>query len=642
MPFLCKLIELTPTEGYTYSAALGYLSAVCATDPVVGMKWDVNQEVYHLAPFDSRSVVRKVLSSMENGPVPEAIGFSISFWNRQASLECARALKAKWPETKIIFGGSDVSFQGEVLLIDNTPIDFIVNGEAELTMPELLQAVERKLPLHEVDGISYRLDGQIHNTPRRPLIANLDSIASPFLTGVVDPKPLRETTLLVYESNRGCPYACAYCFWGGATRTAIRCFSLERVAQELDFIMAHCRQHMVFFLADANFGILERDFELARLVVDACARHRKIITFSTNWTKKPRETTLKAAQLLRSAGLLGGVTVSVQTFDRAVMRKAKRTNISPSAYRDLLEELRKRDVGTYTDLIWGLPGQSYQTLLDDIDTCLDAGGCPVAYPLLLLPNTEFYSEEMREAYSMETELIPSDLATPALSGEMVVAHSTLSREEWRRGMRLIMGLNLFWKCLFRATITFLVKCLSFRYSKILDFLTESFFEEGLGDPVFRAILRDFEDTLSGAQPPRSERAISMVGESGLPEQAHFQALLKRFVYGQPGEVAVEILERSLKAFAPMANLERPLAIDLAARRTIQSTLKISEPNLVQIDPDLASVLMDANVLGLAEFSETTGLRVQSADVSQRFRFPAYALAIWHGGEHPLKDIQKPS
>ena len=55
---------------------------------------------------------------------------------------------------------------------------------------------------------------------------------------------------------------------------------------------------------------------------------------------------------------------------------------------------------------------------------------------------------------------------------MVVAHSTLDKENWKRGMRLIMGMNLFWKCLFRATITYVVQVTDLKYSHILDLLTE--------------------------------------------------------------------------------------------------------------------------------------------------------------------------
>ena len=374
-------------------------------------------------------------------------------------------------------------------------------------------------------------------------------------------------------------------------------------------------------------------------MVEACERYKKTITFNTNWTKKPREATLEAARILYSAGLLGGVTVSVQSFDRSVMRKAKRINIKPPAYRDLLARLRSCNIATYTDLIWGLPGQTYETLLDDIDTCLNAGGCPVAYPLLLLPNTEFFSPEMREAYAMETEPIPSDLTTPALTGEMVVAHSTLDRENWKRGMRLIMGMNLFWKCLFRATITYVAKVMKLKYSRILDLLTEEMYGGSLGDPVVGALLEDFERTIAGFQPPHSQRALSMIGESGLPEQAHFQALLKRFVHGDPGERALGHLALTLQSLAPDVELAGAMGIDRVARLTIRSSLREVVPCVVELTPTVETVLIGASVLPVAEGIGEERRSLRSGDVSDRFRFPAYALAIWHGGANPLKDAE---
>lgn len=639
VPRVCRLFELTPTAGYTYSAALGYLTSVCRADASVSASWRVTLGVHQMPCFDASAGVREVLASLERGPAPAVVGFSVSFWNRGPTLECARRIKRRWPDVKIVIGGSDVSFQGEELLTPDSPLDIIVNGEAEFTMPELLNAIANDLPYEQVPGISFRAHDQVRNTPRRPLIADLDSIVSPFLTGVVDPRWLSEARLLVFESNRGCPYSCAYCFWGGATRTAIRCFSLERIERELDFIFSHCQPYMALFLADANFGILERDLDLAHLIVTASRRHDKPITFSTNWTKKPRKVTLEAASILHQAGLLGGVTVSVQSFDRKVMRMARRTNINTPAYHDLLVRLRSCNIATYTDLIWGLPGQTYETLLYDLDTCLDAGGCPVVYPLLLLPNTEFFSLEMREEHALETERVPCDLTTPALCGEMVVAHSTLDRESWKRGMRLILSMNLLWKCLLRVTITYVAQMATLSCSRILDALTKTMWESRLGDPVVTALLDDFDATIGGAEPPRSQRALSMVGEIGLPEQAHFQALLKRLVQGDPGERALEALVPVLRQMAPEQDLDGALAVDRIARLTIRSSLRAVEPCVVAVNPDVRTVLAGAGLLPFGGANADGLLAMRPGNVADRYRFSAYALAIWHGGAHPLEDAE---
>jgi len=131
----------------------------------------------------------------------------------------------------------------------------------------------------------------------------------------------------------------------------------------------------------------------------------------------------------------------------------------------------------------------------------------------------------------------------------------------------------------------------------------------------------------------------VVGESGLPEQAHFQALLKRFVHGDPGERALGHLDLVLQSLAPEVELAGVMEIDRVARLTIRSSLREVEPYVADLGSAVETVLVGTSVLPSMEGMGEGKRLLRSGDVSERFRFPAYALAIWHGGENPLKDAE---
>ena len=72
----------------------------------------------------------------------------------------------------------------------------------------------------------------------------------------------------IIETNRGCPYACTFCNWGNATQEKINQFSLETVKEEVKYVCENSRNLTGFlYIADANFGILRRDLEIAKAML---------------------------------------------------------------------------------------------------------------------------------------------------------------------------------------------------------------------------------------------------------------------------------------------------------------------------------------------------------------------------------------
>ena len=105
----------------------------------------------------------------------------------------------------------------------------------------------------------------VHN-PNNPVPRlDLSTVPSPYLNGMLD-RFLDDPRLApIIETNRGCPYSCTYCCWGQATQSKVNLFPLDTVIAEIRHAANVTKNPTGFFyIADGNFGILERDQDIAR------------------------------------------------------------------------------------------------------------------------------------------------------------------------------------------------------------------------------------------------------------------------------------------------------------------------------------------------------------------------------------------
>src|SRR5690606_21729296 len=98
----------------------------------------------------------------------------------QPTLELCQDYKKVAPDTIIILGGPEVSYNSINLLTEHDFIDLVVRGEGEFTLRELLINLNLSKPIYNIPGISYRRGGQVIENPDSPLIKDLDSIPSPY------------------------------------------------------------------------------------------------------------------------------------------------------------------------------------------------------------------------------------------------------------------------------------------------------------------------------------------------------------------------------------------------------------------------------------------------------------------------------
>ncbi|OHC75373.1 MAG: hypothetical protein A3G18_05470 [Rhodospirillales bacterium RIFCSPLOWO2_12_FULL_58_28] len=353
-----------------------------------------------ILPVYKRRHIDRNLESLKGVDVA---GFSVYVWNIHISLATARRLKEQNPDCLIIFGGPHVPDRAEDFLRENPFIDVAAHGAGEQIFLQLLESYPGRDP--GIKGVSY-LDGEgrfIFTKPEARL-KDLSSIPSPYLSGAFDALMEamgdNEIWIAMWETNRGCPFSCTFCDWGSSVSGKVAVFDMERIKAEADWFSN--KKIEFIFCCDANFGILKRDIDIVRYVADNKKRLGYPHALSVQNTKNATERAYLTQKVLNDAGLNKGVTVSFQSLDKKTLKAIKRDNIDLDSFEELQHRFMDDGVVTYTDLILGLPGETYKSYIKGIGHCIENGQHNRIQfnNLSILPNAEMGSPEYQKKYGM--------------------------------------------------------------------------------------------------------------------------------------------------------------------------------------------------------------------------------------------------
>jgi len=183
-------------------------------------------------------------------------------------LELASLVRQQYPDIPIIWGGIHPTLYPQQTS-EHPLVDYVVRGEGEVTLLALLDALNGKIHLEEVKGITYQKNGEIkENTDREP-IKDLDSLPFPAYDLVdVDSYPnVRE--IFDYQSSRGCPFRCSFCYNLAFSNRRWRAKSPDKTVNEIKKIKELYDIRSIGFVDDELFINIKRTNEIVRGIVDA-------------------------------------------------------------------------------------------------------------------------------------------------------------------------------------------------------------------------------------------------------------------------------------------------------------------------------------------------------------------------------------
>lgn len=373
-PLKVALVALN-SPGYQ-SLALGYLRAYAQAD--ARLKSSAGFTTLDLTvDLDPWWVAYRVL-----GLEPDVLGVSVTCWNARSVFESCRVVRAARPEMLIVLGGPEVGPVAEDVLAAHPEIDIIVRGEGEVTFAEVLAARLCGRDLARVDGVTARgRDGEVVSAPDRPLISDLDSIPSPYLTGVMTPVDGGA----YIESYRGCPHRCAYCFEGkGYGR--IRSFSEARIRAEIDAI-ATSPGVRTFSFIDPVFNLTE---DRLRWLADTLEPHAtsgvRLHTIEVDIERIDAE---QASALVRAG--VASVETGPQSIGSAALAECGR-GFERERFVRGVRLLREAGISVECDLIVGLPGDTVDDFFEGLSFAIGLDpGTVQSSTLHVLPGTDLWT-----------------------------------------------------------------------------------------------------------------------------------------------------------------------------------------------------------------------------------------------------------
>lgn len=298
-----------------------------------------------LREFSINDRIEKILKEIIEEKA-DVVAFSTYIWNVDYVDKLSNLIKAVNPEIKILYGGPEVSYDGQLYLKESVG-DYVILGEGEKTYREFVEYQLGKKDIKEIKGIYYKEQDNIMFNGNRPLM-DMNELVFPY-----EEEDNLDNKIVYYEASRGCPFNCKYCL--SSTTHGVRFLDIERVKRELQYFIDKKVRLIKFvdrtFNCNHNFSKAIWNF-LIENGQDTCF-HFEI---SADILREDELEVLRKAP----KGMFQ-FEVGVQTTNDTVLNNINRF-VNFSHIKEKVEELEKiRNIKQHLDLIAGLPGEDYKS-----------------------------------------------------------------------------------------------------------------------------------------------------------------------------------------------------------------------------------------------------------------------------------------
>ena len=379
---------------------------------------------------------------------PSILGFSAYIWNMNLSLAVARLAKKIFPDTLVVFGGPSSpagKVEAEEFLRKNPFIDILVSGEGETAFLDLCLAKIEGSNLRNVESLAWLDNNAFFQTPERKMTKDMDELASPYVDGTFSeiingPHKFH----VIWETNRGCPFPCGFCYWGHSARSKIVRAGKDRLEREMDWFAKNKVE--LIYIADSNFGWVEQDKIVAQGLVERALKYGYPKKVMLTWAKNPNDQCFEVAKILNAANLCYPITISYQSLDEKALDNIQRKNITLERSKELRQKYLVNNMATYTDLLVGVPGETVESFIDGVEKAISYGEHDQfqIYPIRILPNTDMARQAYIEEHQIKTIWVPlqakhgsfSDNEPAQEMEEIIVSTSTMSLADWKKMMEI--------------------------------------------------------------------------------------------------------------------------------------------------------------------------------------------------------------
>lgn len=347
------------------------------------------------------AIVAKILdhaAGIDPRDVDVAIGVYV--WAEVLVQAVIRRLRLRGFGGRVILGGPQISYTGPGVDLLYPGADVFVRGYGEQALVELARRSDRA----PVAGVHYA--GERDRVEQAAV--DLTALPSPFLTGAI---PLAGQRFVRWETQRGCPFRCAFCQHREAGARIVRStLAEERIFREID-------QFCDYGVDD--IAVLDPIFNASPLAV-AVLKRFSARDFRGRLSLQCRAEMTTPEFLDAAEGLDVQLEFGLQTIHDREGAAIRRRNNMPKV-DEVLRDVRRRGLRHEVSVIFGLPEQTLESFVETVRWCLEREVSVIkAFPLLLLRGTEL--DRDREAWGLFED--GGDMP-------MVIASNTFTETDWQ-------------------------------------------------------------------------------------------------------------------------------------------------------------------------------------------------------------------
>ena len=321
------------------------------------------------------------------------------------SIRVARAIKRDRPYATILFGGPQASVVDVATLSAFAFVDYILRGEVEQTLPQLLSALNTDCNTAHIGGLTWRDGNTVLRNQNADVIKDLDDLPPPAYHLTTHLQHAKGASI---ELGRGCPFSCTFCSTNDFFRRSFRLRSPAKV-------LADMRQ-----IADTydirHFELVHDMFTVDRKRVAAFCDEMLASGEGFTWNCSARtdcvdEDLLDLMYRSGCRGVFFGIETGSERMQRII---DKDLNISHAG--EMLDAAERLGMKTTASLITGFPEENWEDLRDTLRVFTHSARCSRSHPqlniLAPLAGTPIHTDHKHE---MVLDELCSDMSHQGLS-----------------------------------------------------------------------------------------------------------------------------------------------------------------------------------------------------------------------------------
>ncbi len=346
---------LESNANHTLVYRKGYGTAIPLGLAYIGAELIKNN--YAVKVFDFQVATTNLYHEIETFN-PDIIGISVCTPASKISFKLAGDLKHKYPDIPIIAGGPHITTLKKDIFLSTEHIDFLVIGEGEETIVELINEIFGGQRYHTVQGICYKSNSEILENKARNFLVDIDKLPLlplelfDYSKYVPTPGTFVHLPNVAFLSTRGCPYSCIFCNKSMFGST-LRQMSADRIIDEIIYLKDKYAIREINFYDDTFTVNKARVFEFCEKLI------QRNVSIKWKCNSRVNTVTKEMLHLMKKAGCFS-ISFGVESGDDRILKKIKK-GINTDQVRQAFKWSREAGISRSAFFMLNLPGDTIQS-----------------------------------------------------------------------------------------------------------------------------------------------------------------------------------------------------------------------------------------------------------------------------------------